>query len=190
MYHAGNDRSGESSPWVWNFVIDGQLPRAFHGLIPSTPPLLSLSPPSSPRPPISEQECGNEFSQPLHVSEPHGSERLISSCLGWRYWWGGGDLWTESSAAGRTHFFSRFIYCRKVCVETQHSWSQQMEITSQCKPRAPYSGRLPTCKLSSSFPSLRPVLLLTFRQCGHCVFREVTPTKNHYAPVVVFPAGT
>jgi len=50
--HVGNDSSGESSPWVGICVIDGHLPRVFHGLAPSPPPL-------SPSLSLSEQECEN-----------------------------------------------------------------------------------------------------------------------------------
>ena len=81
--HVGNDSSGESSPWVGICVIDGHLPRVFHGLAPSppllSPPLLSLfppppppSPPTPPLPsPLSEQECriGSSHSVSHSVSQ-------------------------------------------------------------------------------------------------------------------------
>ena len=67
--HVGNDSSGESSPWVGICVIDGHLPRVFHGLAPSppllSPPLLSLSLslalpslPSLPSPPLPSLRAG------------------------------------------------------------------------------------------------------------------------------------
>lgn len=43
----------------------------------------------------------------------------------------------------------------KVCPDTQHSWSPQMEAASPRTASAPFSGGLPTCKPSpSSLPSL------------------------------------
>lgn len=106
----------------------------------------------------------------------------------------------------RTHpslSLSLFIFSsteEKFALRHKHSWrSRQMEITSQCPPSAPYSGALPTCKLSSSFPffSFPPLSVLfslfTFRQCEHCDNTACSVrsplTKNHYS-VVAAPAGT